>query len=252
MRLASEQEEAPNADETGAPEEALRVPDAPGIGRSLREAGSDLFFNSWPVVPGNLLWGVLMLALLFVASIAAPMVFLAGLLALPVAGIYHVAALIVRGEGAGIGDIVAGMRRHAVPALALGYLAAILAAVFTINIFVGLEMDGIGGWVLSALALYGNIALALFVVAAWPLLVDPRRQELSVRRRLWLAVVVNLVRPAHMLALLAIIGALIVLSTLLLAALLTVTIAFVSLFSTRYVLPAADRIEGRPTVRVDD
>ncbi|HWH36398.1 MAG TPA: hypothetical protein VNT28_01300, partial [Candidatus Limnocylindrales bacterium] len=162
------------------------------------------------------------------------------------------AARIVRGEGATFSDFLAGMRRHAGAAVGLGVAATMLALVFTVNVWVGLEVGGVPGWVLSALALYGNVGLAMFLVAAWPLLVDPLRAELPLRRRLWLAALVNFARPGRMLALTFLIGALILISVFLFAALLTVSVAYVSLVGTRYVLPAADRLEGRATVSQPD
>jgi uncharacterized membrane protein YesL len=165
---------------------------------------------------------------------------------------HRIAALIVRGDSVGFADFLSGMRRYFLPALGLGTVAWLLALVFTANAFIGLQQDNVVGWLFSAFALYGDVGLVMYVVAAWPILVDPLREELPVRRRLWLAAAVILTRPVRMLMLTAVIVALLLASTLLFAALLTISVAYVSLVATRYVLPAADRLEGRPTVHLAD
>lgn len=198
-------------------------------------------------MPANVVWGLLLLGVIYAASIWLPLVLLAALLALPVAGLHHMAALITRGEATSFSDFFVGMRRHFGPALGLGLGATALALVFTTNIVVGIEAGGIVGASISVLALYGDIGLAMFLVAAWPILVDPVRRGDPVRARLKLAALVNLARPARMFALTAVLTAILIASTVLFAALLTVSVAFVSLVATRYVLPAADRLEGRRT-----
>jgi hypothetical protein len=52
-----------------------------------------------------------------------------------------------------------------------------------------------------------------------------------------------------MFALTAVIVAVLAISTVFFAALFSISVAYVSLVATRYVLPAADRLEGRATKR---
>jgi hypothetical protein len=229
----------------------LALPHPPRISSALREAASDFFFNSWRLVPANAIWGLMLVAVLVGVSFWLPAIVLLVLMALPVAGMYHMAARITRGEGTSFSDFLAGVRLHFVPALVLGGASMLLALVFTVNVFFGLEMGGIAGWVFSAFALYGNIGLAMFLVAAWPLLTDPLRQELTVGRRLRLAALVVIARPGRMFGLSLVLGIVLIISTLLFAALLTVSIAYIALVSTRYVLPAVDRLEGRATVVIE-
>lgn len=231
-------------------EPILRLPDPPKLLGALREALFDFYYNSWRLVPANVIWGFMLLAVVALSAAWLPLAVLVALLAVPAAGIYRMAALIQRGEGTSFRDFIDGVRRFWAPAFGVGLLAAVLAFVFTVNIFIGLEMEGVAGWIFSAFALYADIALAMFLVAAWPIMVDPLREDLSLRRRLWLAVVLNFARPGRMFALTFIMVALLVASTVLLAALVTVSIAYISLASTRYVLPALDRLEGRPSVQV--
>jgi hypothetical protein len=231
-------------------DERLVPPDPPSIGRALREAASDFYFNSWRLVPANLVWSALLIVVILGTTIWLPAVLLSALLALPVAGMHRMAALLHRGDPAGFGDFVNGMRKFFGPALLVGSLGVLLAVVFSANVYLGLEIGGVLGWSFSAFALYGDIGLAMFLVAAWPILVDPFREDLPVRSRLRLAALVILARPGRMFAVTLLIVALLLISTALFAALLTVSVAFVSLVATRYVLPAADRLEGRETKRV--
>jgi hypothetical protein len=53
--------------------------------------------------------------------------------------------------------------------------------------------------------------------------------------------------PLRVGALALVVGLMLLVSTILFAALLSVSLAFCSLLSCRYVLPLADRLEGRPT-----
>jgi hypothetical protein len=227
----------------------LALPDPPRLGGAFREAAFDLYYNSWRMVPANIVWGLGFVAILVLAGgVWLPALSLLALLAVPVAGLHRMAAMIERGGGTSFSDFVIGMRRFFWPALAAGIIATLLAIVFTANVILGLQLGGVLGWLFSAFALYGDIGLAMVLVAFWPILVDPLREELPIRRRLWLAVLVSLARPGRMFVLTLLIAAVLIASTVLFAAIVTVSVAYVSLVGARYVLPAADRLEGRPTV----
>ena len=213
--------------------------------RALRQALTDFYFNSWRLAPANLFWGIgLVIALLAGPNTVVGMAMLVGL-AVPVAGLHRMAALIARGEAVAFSDFVDGMRRYALPALATGTLAAVLALVFTTNVLVGLGNGGPMGWVISALALHGLVALAMFLVAFWPILVDPNREALGLRARLALTGLTVIGRPVRLLALTAVVGLVLAVSVVLFAALMIVSVAYVSLVATRYVLPLVDELEAR-------
>ena len=79
----------------------------PGLGTVVRAALSDYYFNSMRLVAANLVWG-LALALIVLVGLASPLLSLAllPLLALPTAGVFRLAARIVRAEpGGGSRDI---------------------------------------------------------------------------------------------------------------------------------------------------
>ena len=229
-------------------EPAYRVPDAPTIGGSLRESLVDFYFNSWRLVPANIVWGVLLLAIAAATLAWLPAILLTSLLALPAAGLYRMAALITRGAPVGFRDFITGMRRFAGPALLLGIASVVVGAVFTANIGLGMAQGTLAGGVFAVLALYADLALAIYLVAAWPIVVDPVRETMSFRGRLQLAFYVVVSKFGRLLGLTLILLAILLVSAILFAALVTISIAYISLVGTRYVLPAADRLEGRPTM----
>jgi hypothetical protein len=65
------------------------------------------------------------------------------------------------------------------------------------------------------------------------------------RERLRLAALLVLAHPVRVVGLGLVLAALIVISVVAVVALLTVSVAFAALVATRYVLPAADRLEAR-------
>jgi hypothetical protein len=212
---------------------------------ALRQALTDFYFNSWRLAPANLVWGIGFVAMLVAGPLTALGVALLVLLAIPLAGLHRMAALIARDEPAGFSDFLGGMRRHAVQAVVVAVGALILAGVFTTNVIVGLQAGGPFGWFMSAMALWGDVALGLWLVAFWPILADPRRAGLGMRRRLALAGLVVIGRPARMFVLTAVVAVILAVSVVLFAAILLVSVAYVSLVASRYVLPLVDELEAR-------
>ncbi len=215
------------------------------LGGALRHSLTDFYFNSWRLVPANLVWGVGFVALLIAGPLTVAGVVTLVLLAVPLAGVQRMAALVARDEPATFSDFVQGMRRFAAPALATSAGATVLAIVFTTNIYVGLEAGGPVGWFIGAMALWGDVALAMLLVTFWPILVDPRREGIGLRRRLVLAGLVVIGRPGRVAALTLVVTVILVVSTVLFAAILLVSVAYVSLVSARYVLPMLDALEAR-------
>jgi hypothetical protein len=211
----------------------------------LRQALTDFYFNSWRLAPANLVWGAGFILVILAGPPSVVGMIMLVLLTIPLAGLHRMAALIARGEAAAFGDFVGGMRRYAGPALVVGAGAAILATVFTTNMVLGLQAAGPAGWFLSAMALWGNVGLAMLLVVFWPVLVDPRREGLGLRRRLALAGLVVIGRPGRVAALTIVVAAILIVSTVLFVAILLVSVAYVALVSARYVLPMLDALEAR-------
>lgn len=212
---------------------------------ALRKAATDLYFNSWRLAPANLAWAVTLLLALFVGPTTLLGLALLIVSAIPLAGIYRMAALIAREEPVAFSDFLGAMRRFALPAMGTAAGAGLLAIVFTTNVVVGLQATDPIGWFVSAMGLWGAIGLALFIVAWWPLLVDPRRDDLGSRRRIALAGLAVIGQPVRMLALSLVLTAVLIGSAILFAALLLLGVAYTSLVSTNYVLPLVDALEAR-------
>jgi hypothetical protein len=231
-----------------ASEPGRRIPDRPSIVGSLKAAASDFYFNSWRMVPANTIWGALLLIVLFLTATWLPLILLFALLAVPTAGMYRLAALIERGESVGFRDALRAMRQYAGTSLVLGVASTLAVVVFSTNIVIGAESGEIAGSVFAMLAAYAIVGVAMYLICAWPIVVDPLREDLSLGTRLKLALLVVAGRPGRILILTVVIAAVLVVSTVLFATLLTISVAYVSLVTTRYVLPAADRLEGRATL----
>jgi hypothetical protein len=231
---------------------SFRIPDRPSIVGSLRVAASDFFFNSWRLVPANAIWGALFIALLIATALFPPLILLAPILAIPVAGIYSLSALIARSEPVDFADALRGMRRFAGTALLIGIAATLALLVFGVNIAIGLQSGDIAGGVFAMLAGYAIVGILMYLVALWPIVVDPLRDGTRLRDRARLALLVVAARPGRMLGLTVVMAVFLVISTALFAVLLTASIAYLALVTTRYVLPAADRLEGRATLALPD
>jgi hypothetical protein len=215
------------------------------VGRAIRQAATDFYFNSLRFVPANVLFALGVLAVLFAASLWPPLIVLTVGLAAALAGIHRMAALLARGEAASIGDFVDGARRFGLRAIAIAALLAIVAAVLTTNVVTGFESGGPIGWFLGATALWGLVAVAMFAIAFWPVLVDPRHEAAPLRRRVQLAGLVLIGRPGRLFLVTLAIAAILVGATVLLGAIVLVGVSFSSLLATRWVLPSVDELESR-------
>jgi uncharacterized membrane protein YesL len=215
------------------------------IRAALRQSLRDFYFNSWRLAPANLLWGLV----LIVALLAGPISLVGGALlialAIPTAGLYRMGALIARDEAASFGDFLRAMRRFAPAAVLVALAVAILAAALTTNIFVGLQADNPLGWIISAMALWGDVGLVMFLVAFWPIFVDPERDTLTLRQKLALAGLAVIGRPVRVIILTITVVTLLAVSTVLFAMLIIVSVAYVAIMSSRVVLPMIDEVEAR-------
>jgi hypothetical protein len=221
------------------------LPPAPTLARSLRTALSDFLGQSWRLVIANLAWGFGLLMLLAAAAITPLGWVLTPLLALPAAGVFRLAALIVRDEPVSLSQAFGALRRIGGRALLVGTALVAGVAVLGTNLVVGLEARGLVGWSLATFAGWGLAALGVLAVTIWPLLVDPRRDGMSLSGVLRLAALLALAYPLRFGALALVVVAIVALSTLAVVALLTLALGFAALVGCRYVLPAADRFAAR-------
>lgn len=227
--------------------EIVEVPSAPRLRSVVRRALSDFYFNSGRLVPVNLMWGaggIAVVLIWFVWPLGAVM--LLPLLAFPTAGVFRVAARIVRNETeVSFRDAFAVSRAHALPTLLLGLVFVAASLILGTNLVVGLTQSEPIGWMLGTFAAWGLFVLWCGAIVAWPLLVDSGRGDQPVRERLRLAGLLLIAYPARFALLGAVIALITVASVILAAALFTISVAFIALIACRYVYPAAERLERR-------
>jgi hypothetical protein len=228
------------------------VPPAPRLGSAIREAGLDLYYNSVRLVPANILWGASLLVILFVVSgnlILSPLLVLMVPLTI---GLMGMATTLVRRRRLFWSDCIDAMRGRFWPLLGIGVAQLLLSAVAGADVLIGLQLTGFAGPVVVIGGLYTLAAIWLLAVTTWPLLLDPVRAPDGVRPTLRLGVLLTLAHPIRLGVLALLLAAFLVLSTVLAAALVTISGALTMLVAAHYVLPAADRLEGRATVEVSD
>ena len=238
---------ATNATATSADVAPARPhPPLPRLGAAIRASFTDYYFNSMRLVPANVVWGAGLVVIVLVGFVW-PLggLLLLPLLALPTAGIFRLAARIVRvAPDAGRQDILWPYRHAAGPILLLGVCLVAATVILGTNLLVGIGQGQPGGWVLATLAGWGLVAVWSATLVGWPLVVDPARETQPLLARLRLAGALLLVQPARIAALAVAIAIISAISTVLTAALLTVSISFMALVACRVVYPAADRLEA--------
>jgi uncharacterized membrane protein YesL len=221
------------------------LPEPPSLRSALRAALTDFYFHSWRLLPANVLWTAVLLILVGLAILMPPLLILLPLAALPLAGIFRIATRIVRGRSVSFWDGMSAWRGEIRPALLLGAGLLVATTVLGFNLVSGILSDTLPGWAFATLAFWGLVGTWLFAWVAWPILLDPDRATQTVRARLRLAALLVLAHPVRVGALGLVLAVLLVVSTIAIVALVTVSVGFSALVASRYVLPAADRLESR-------
>ena len=221
------------------------LPEPPSLRSALRAALTDFYFHSWRLLPANVLWTAVLLILVGLAILMPPLLILLPIAALPLAGIFRIATRIVRGRSVSFWDGMSAWRGEIRPALLLGAGLLAAATVLGFNLVTGILSDTLPGWAFATLAFWGLVGTWLFAWVAWPILLDPDRAAQTARERLRLAALLVLAHPVRVGALGLVLAVLLVVSTIAIVALVTVAVGFSALVASRYVLPAADRLESR-------
>jgi len=221
------------------------VPPSPSLRGAIRAAATDFYFHSWRLLPANVLWAVVALAIVALAILFPPLLVLAPLAALPTAGIFRIAARIVRGESVSFWDGIGAWRSDLRPSIALGTGLLVATIILGFNVATGLLSDTLPGWAFATLAFWGLVGTWLYAWVAWPILLDPARAAEPARERLRLGALLILAHPLRVGGLGLVLAVLVVISTVAVVALVTVGVSFGALVSARYVLPAADRLDVR-------
>lgn len=164
----------------------------------------------------------------------------------PTAGIFRLSALIAREQPNHFVDALA-WRSFAKRALAAGLVVGGMTIVLGVNIVSGLNSVDPIAWTIATAAFWGLMILWLAAAAVWPLLFDPLREGERITELVRLALLVIMVNPVRYLALMFVLAIFLVISTILAAAIVTISVAYFGLAASFYAIPAADRIEGRRT-----
>jgi hypothetical protein len=225
--------------------EARGLPAAPRLGRVVRTAAEDLYFHGMRLVPANVAWGIVLIATSLVLSrTVLGLVLVLALLPLTI-GLMGMATTLVRERNLVMGDLVRSIRTEFVARLALGLAQLALLVLAVVDLLVGLQLAGLLGLVLVVTALYTLAATWLVGVVAWPIVMDPLRVGEPLRRRLRIALILVIAHPVRLGALALLLAGLLAVGTVLAAAIVTFMVAYASLVAAHFVLPAADRLEGR-------
>ena len=228
-----------------APYRPAQTTRLPRLGTVVRAALTDYYFNSMRLVAANLVWG-LALALILMIGLASPLLSLAllPLLAFPTAGVFRLAARIVRVEsGAGLRDIAWPYRHAPGRWLVIGIAVVGAGLMLATNVVVGLTGGEPARWAVATLAGWGLVILWFGALVGWPILVDPERSEMSLAEGLRLVGGLLLAHPLRFAGLGLAMAVVTAVSFVLTAAILTISVSFVALVACRSVYPAADRLE---------
>ena len=212
---------------------------------ALRDASQD----ASRLVPANLVWALVAVALGSLIAASRVALILLPVLAIPTAGVFRVAAGIVRGEPAAFGDAFGAWRTGAMQSVALGAALLVAVEVPAVNIVAALASGSPLGLASATLAGWMLLAVWAYAWVVWPLLADPRRADQSVRYRLRLAGLLLLAHPVRLAILAAALALFLAVSAITVVPLVTVSVSLAALAAGRAVLPASDALERRVSAR---
>ena len=230
--------------------EERTLPPPPRVRRVLREAVGDLYYNSWRFLGANMLLGLMLIVIVLAAVGSAWALVLLPLAAVPAAGMMRMAAVLVRHGHADFSDVTDLIRRPWV-ALSIGTAQMLVALMLMVDMQLGAAIGSTVGLLLMITALYGLLIGWAYAAVAWPLLMDPERDGDPIAARLRLAALVLIAHPIRVGGFLLLVGVVLAASAVAIAPFLTFSVALAWLVIARFVLPVADRIEGRRTLPVE-
>jgi hypothetical protein len=204
----------------------------------------DLYYQSIRFVPANAAWGAALVVWVYLAGSLGILVGLLTLplLAIPFAGVAHLAALVVRRQDVVLSDAWQAWRRFAAVSVRLAVLVTLLLVALLTNLRLGAALGGPAGALFAAVALWGLVILWLVLLPLWLVTVDPAREAWSFRDQVTVVGYLLLAEPRRLIVLGVVQLALLVVAAFLVAVLLLVAVAFVALLTAHAVLPAADRV----------
>jgi hypothetical protein len=217
----------------------------PPLRRAVRRAAGDFYYNAWPFLGANVALGIVLLAAFYGSVLLGPwLLILVAIAVVPAAGTMRMATRLQRAGHTDLGDFAEVLRGRG-RILLLGVAQLLIGMVLAIDVAIALAWGSWIGTILLFGAAYGIAVLWAVAVVAWPILLDPARDALTIRARLRLAFLVVLIEPRRV-AGLALVAALVLgVSTVLIAPILTFSVSFVWLMLAGYALPLADAVEAR-------
>jgi hypothetical protein len=102
--------------------------------------------------------------------------------------------------------------------------------------------------VLGLVAFYTVLGVWVLSITVWPIVLDPERRAESVRAGVRLGALLVLAHPLRIGLLVLVLTVVAVAAVIFVAAIVTFAAAYLALVAAHYVLPSADRLEGRATV----
>ncbi len=217
----------------------------------LRTAAEDLYYHGVRLVVANLVWGIAAALTAYAVSRSV-----LGLLALVIlvpltAGLMGMATALVRERSLVMSDFLRPLRGRVWRVLALGAVQLVLAVVTAFDLLLGIQIGGVVGLVMAIVAFYTGLALWVLAWTIWPIVTDPERSTEPIRSGVRLAALLVLAHPIRLGLMAFVLGAITLASTILAAAIITFAAAYVALVAAHFVLPSADRLEGRETMIVE-
>ena len=217
----------------------------------LRVAASDLYFHGVRLILVNIVWGIGVLVAAFVL-LRSPLGLVALVALVPLtAALAGMATRLVRERSIVMSDAWDAVRTSFWAHTGIGVAQIVIAIVVYVDLLLGIQLGGVLGLMLAVIAFETAIALWLLAVSTWPILLDPVRAGEPTRSKLRLGALLLLAHPVRVGGMAIGIAIFLAVSTILAAAIVTVSGAYAFLVAAHWVLPAADRLEGRAT-RVED
>jgi hypothetical protein len=214
-------------------------------------AAEDLYYHGVRLVVANLIWGIGALATAYLLTrTAVGALALVAMIPLSI-GLMGMATALVRERSVVMSDFARAISARFWRLLALGLAQLGLIVIAGFDLLLGLSLGGIVGLVLALVAFYTALAVWLLALTVWPIVTDPERRDEPVRAGVRLGALLVLAHPVRIGALAFLLAALTVASTILVAAIITFAAAYIALVAAHFVLPAADRLEGRATLLED-
>jgi hypothetical protein len=217
----------------------------------LRTAAEDLYYHGVRLVVGNLVWGIAAVLTAFAVT-RSVLGLLALLIMVPLtAGLMGMASALVRERSLVMSDFVRPLRGRfwRILALGVGQLAVTIVAAF--DLLLGIQIGGVVGLVLAIVAFYTGLFLWVLAWTIWPIVTDPERLSEPVRSGVRLGALLVLAHPIRLGFMALALAVISVVSTILAAAIITFAAAYAALVAAHFVLPSADRLEGRETMIVE-